>query len=218
MLLRISPLVLFLLTVHVMCQEIPMHGQSFTPVNVTMNEATYKGKKALRLTEMVDGKESIAIVNGVQFTDGIIECELAGSTVPNASPTARGFIGIAFRVRMEDSIRYDCFYLRPKNGRDQDQVRRNHSTQYIAHPFYTWNYLRTQYPKKYESYVDLEDGVWTKIKIVVKGDRAELFVQHASQPVLIVTGMLNTVSSGGIALWIGQGTDGYFRNLTVTPK
>src|SRR5438128_8445754 len=48
---------------------------------------------------------------------------------------ARGFIGIAFRVRGD---RYEYIYLRPTNGRADDQVRRNHSTQYSAHPSFSF--------------------------------------------------------------------------------
>jgi hypothetical protein len=42
---------------------------------------------------------------------------------------ARGFAGIAFRVQ-PDLRTYDAFYLRPTNGRADDQVRRNHAAQY----------------------------------------------------------------------------------------
>ncbi|MCK9409617.1 MAG: hypothetical protein WCX28_03990 [Bacteriovoracaceae bacterium] len=189
---------------------------SLTAVNVTMEEVSYRMKKAIRLKEMEQGGESIAIVNGLHFSNGTIVIELAGSTIPSASPTARGFIGIAFRVQHRDSMRYDCFYLRPKNGRDIDQLRRNHSAQYIAHPSFTWQYLRKEYPGKYESYVDLVDGEWTKIKIQVKGEEAKLFVHNADQPALIINKLHNTESGGGIALWIGQETDGYFRNLKIS--
>ena len=34
---------------------------------------------------------------------------------------------------------------------------------------------------------------------------------------MIVTEMKRGDSQGGIALWIGPGTEGYFRDLTVTP-
>ena len=68
--------------------------------------------------------------DGVEFGDGTIEAEIAGSPAPNAPEGARGFVGIAFRVQ-PDLRTYDAFYLRPTNGRADDQVRRNHTTQYI---------------------------------------------------------------------------------------
>lgn len=199
-------------------QEIPMSTKNFDPVNVVLEETAYKSKKAIRVTEKSQGDETIAIVNGIQFGNGTIELELAGKRLPNANPGARGFIGVAFRVTNNDSLRYDCFYLRPTNGRADDQLQRNHSTQYIAHPAYPWFRLRKEFPGLYESYVDLVEGEWTKIKIVVEGMQAKLYVHDADQPSLIVNTMLGTESNGGVALWVGQGTDGYFRNLKITNR
>lgn len=195
-----------------------MSSKNFEAVNVKFEEVSYRSKDAIRLTEIIPDQESIAIVNDLVFKDGTIEVELAGRPLPSANPTARGFIGIAFRVKKGDTIRYDCFYLRPTNGRSDDQVRRNHSTQYIAHPPYPWFRLRKEFPGLYESYVDLVEGEWTKIKIEVKGKQAKLFVHNSDQPVLIVNTLLNTESSGGVALWVGQGTDGYLRNLKITKQ
>lgn len=63
--------------------------------------------------------------------DGAIEVSLSGDAVPDVPQDSRGFVGIAFRVA-GDPPHYECFYLRPKNGRSEDQLRRNHSAQYIS--------------------------------------------------------------------------------------
>ena len=131
-------------------------------------------------------------------------------------PTSRGFVGVAFRVDPK-SLAYDCFYLRPENGRTDDQLRRNHSAQYISHPDFTWQRLRTEQPGVYESYVDLEPGAWTKVRIVVKGGEARLFVHGAEQPTLVVKDMKRAPTRGLVALWIDQSTEAFFRNLTITP-
>jgi hypothetical protein len=207
----------------VLLWSLPIYGQhvstsprNFIPVNVNIDEVTYRSKQALRVTEKSSDRESIAIVRDLQFSSGVIEVELAGTIRQHANAAARGFIGIAFRTNNSDSLRYSCFYLRPTNGRADDQLRRNHSTQYIAHPEFPWECLRNEFPGKYESYVDLEEGVWTNVKIVVKGSEARLYVHHSNQPALIVHPLLNAEATGSIALWIGQGTEGYFRSLTVT--
>jgi len=72
-------------------------------------------------------------------------------------------------------------------------------------------------PSVYESYVDLEPGVFTRYKIIVKGTRAELYVHDAKQPALIVKDLKLGDISGAIALWIGPGTEAHFANLKVTP-
>ena len=129
---------------------------------------------------------------------------------------SRGFIGIAFRVQ-KDPEHYEAFYLRPTNGRSDDQLRRNHATQYIAAPDYPWQRLRKENPGVYESYVDVVPGEWIHIRIEVAGDKARLFVGKADQPVLIVNDLLGSGGGGGVALWVGQGTDGYFSNVKVVP-
>ena len=126
---------------------------------------------------------------------------------------ARGFIGIAFRVQGD---RFEYIYLRPTNGRADDQIRRNHTTQYAAHPEFDFDRLRKESPEKYESYVDLEPGVWTKYRIVIDGTKARLFVHGAAQPCLIVNDMKFGDSEGAVALFVGPGTEGYFANLKIT--
>ena len=115
-----------------------------------------------------------------------------------------------------DGTRYECFYLRPKNGRSDDQLQRNHSAQYISAPEFLWQRLRSETPAKYETYVDLVPGEWTKMKIDVRGDKARLYVNGAEQPVLIVNDLKHGDSKGAIALWVGPGTVAHFANLRVT--
>jgi hypothetical protein len=178
-------------------------------------KATYQGKSAVRLDALPDAAdgESYAILKGSRFHNGTIEIDLAGKPAANAGPGARGFIGMAFRMQ---GNRYEYIYLRPTNGRVDDQVRRNHATQYGAQPEFDFARMRKESPEKYESYVDLEPGVWTKYRIVVDGTKARLFVHGAAQPCLIVNDMKLGDSEGAVALWVGPGTEGYFANLKIT--
>lgn len=193
-------------------QAIPLAGLVTT--KATVNVVTYQGKEA---TRMVGSNENaLALLEGSKFKDGTIEVELAGKPAANAVAGARGFIGIAFRVQNAGSP-HELIYLRPTNGRADDMFRRNHSTQYVSEPEWPWERLRKEAPSIYESYVDLESGVWTRYKIVVRGTRAELYVHGAAQPCLIVKDLKLGEAAGAVALWIGPGTEGYFANLKVTP-
>jgi len=216
---RVGPCVVFslLIATSSFAQAVALAPDALLPVQVNVEKTTWKGQDAIRLTETPQAGETIAIVRDSRFLDGTIELEVAGMPAASAGPGARGFIGVAFRVQNTEPVRYECFYLRPTNGRADDQVRRNHSTQYISHPEYPWHRLRREFPEKYESYVDLEPGEWTKVKLVVKGGTAQLFVHGAAQPSLIVNDLKQPVEAGAVALWIGQGTEGYFRSLSVTP-
>jgi hypothetical protein len=180
---------------------------------------TYRGRTAVHIanTDPLDSdyNEGLALVRGASLGDGTIEVSLSGNTAPDAPPELRGFVGIAFRVT--DRSHFECFYIRPKNGRSEDQLQRNHSTQYISIPGFTWDKLRRESPGKYESYVDLVPGEWTKLKIEVKGKTAKLYVNGAEQPTLIVNDLKQPVSNGGIALWVGQGTIAHFADLKIAP-
>jgi hypothetical protein len=191
--------------------------EQLTPNRVRLASVEYKGKKAVKVTE--DGEvangEAYAIVKGMEFRNGSIEVELAGEPAKSAGAGARGFIGVAFRLQ---DGKFEYIYLRPTNGRADDQVRRNHSTQYSSHPDFDFARLRKESPEKYESYVDLEPGVWTRVRIAVQGTTAKLFVHGAPQPALIVNDLKRGDVSGGVALWIGPGTDGYFTGLSIKPE
>jgi hypothetical protein len=199
--------------------------------NVAAEPATLQGKKGLRLTlsgeasRRLEGMtpearaqlEQLAWIEGLAFSDGVIEAEIAGALAPGAGELARGFVGIAFRLQ-NDKQTYDAFYLRPTNGRADDQERRNHATQYISHPEWPWFRLRKETPSRYESYVDLVPGEWTKIKIEVRGNRARLYAHGNEQPALIVNDVKSGAQrKGAVALWLGPGTVAHFRNLTVEP-
>ena len=198
--------------------------------NVTGAPATHQGKKGLRVTvspeapggpamtpEQLAALETLAVIEGTDFGDGVIEAEIAGAPAPGAAEGARGFVGIAFRLQ-KDLKTYDAFYLRPTNGRADDQERRNHATQYVSHPEWPWYRLRKETPGRYESYVDLVAGAWTKIRVEVAGSTARLFVHGQEQPSLIVKDVKSGPGAkGAVALWIGPGTVAHFRNLRVEP-
>jgi hypothetical protein len=191
-------------------------------INIKAEMADYRGRRAVHLVKREDQPseatprmdDSLAILSGTDFKDGTIEAEVAGMPAAGAPADARGFIGIAFRVAGHGA-KFECFYLRPTNGRVEDQLRRNHSVQYVSYPDYPWKKLRTENPGVYESYADMEAGAWTKIKIVVAGTKAKLYVDGAEQPCLIVNDLKLGESRGQIALWTTVETDGYFSNLTV---
>jgi hypothetical protein len=177
---------------------------------------TYRGRNAVRLVEQEEPttNHTIAILSGSDFKDGVIETEIAGAPQKDAPQDMRGFVGIAFRVQPYGS-HFECFFLRPTNGRASDQLRRNHSTQYISHPDFPWYRLREEAPGVYESYTDLVPGAWTPIRIVVSGIQAQLYVNGAEQPCLVVNDLKLGETRGQIALWIGAGTEAYFSTVVV---
>jgi hypothetical protein len=205
--------------------ELEVHSAKLDPVEVPspMAEiASYMGRTAVKIvnragvtaTGLPANGETVAILKGSDFSDGTIEAEVVGLPRPDADSSVRGFVGIAFRVAPHGS-QYESISLRQTNGRADDQLRRNHSTQYASYPSFPWHRLRDENPGVYESYVDLEPEGWTKIKIVVAGNKARLYVNGAEQPCLIVNDLKLRATRGQIAFWVGTDTEGYFSNLVV---
>jgi len=143
-----SALTAFLLTPYtgVAQQSFPLDSTNgLQPHDVTVEVVTYKDRKAVRVLPAIAANlELVAPKNGegggmvvlpATLHDGTIEVEVAGKPRAGASSDARGFVGVAFRVAANPA-QYECFYIRPTNGRAADQLRRNHSAQYISMPEY----------------------------------------------------------------------------------
>jgi hypothetical protein len=180
---------------------------------------TYRGSAALRIIPK-DPKAPgyapggpLAILNDVHFRNGVIDVDVSGAPAKGADESARGFIGIAFRVQSES--RFEIIYVRPTNSTADDQLRRNHTTQYSAEPEWPWDRLRKESPGVYESWADMEAGKWTHLRIVVSGTNASLYVNRALNPCLVVHDLKLGDSEGSVGLWIGEDTEGYFRNLSI---
>ncbi len=193
--------------------DIPLSNLTFT--NANGQPTTYHGSPALKVTSKDGTHEAIATIPGVTFHDGTIDVDVSGAPVKGAAADARGFIGIIFR-QQKNSKPFEIIYIRPTNGRADDQLRRNHTVQYSSDPDWPWDRLRRESPGMYESYADMQAGEWTHMRIVVKGRDASLYINHAEQPCLIVHDLKLGESEGGVALWTGSDTEGYFRNLKIT--
>jgi hypothetical protein len=184
----------------------------------------YRGQRALRLAPLVGheadtDQEVSAVLPDTDFGDGSIDVDVvggrrAGYATDNAS-AFKGFVGISFRIHGDSAER---FYLRTENARLDDQLFRNRATQYEADPAFPWPRLREESPGMYESYVDLEPGAWTHVRIEVSGTKARLYVNGAAQPCLVVNDLKNGVGRGRIALWTRISSDAYFANLRIAAK
>jgi hypothetical protein len=189
--------------------------------NIAVASATYAGRPALKVTDQgpPDGQaEKLVVLDGTDFGDGEIELWVAGApAAAGANPGARGFAGLMFRLS-EDRRTGEAFYIRPTNGRADEQERRNHAVQYISAPDWPWERTRRETPSRYEAYADMEPGKWVRLRLVVSGAKARLFVNGADQPTLVVNDLKGGAGRrGAVALWIGPGTVAHFSGLTIRP-
>jgi hypothetical protein len=206
-------------TTKLFSQDIIIDKNRLEAVNVSMSIEKLLGKEVIRVikdstVKLVDEPTYVKI-RGFEFKNGTIEVNVLSRLLPNAADSARGFIGIAFRINDRDT-NFECIYIRPANGRDNHQIRRNHSIQYYSFPNYKFNSLRKEAPGEYESYADMGLNEWIKLRIIVNDAEAKLFLNDNKQPSLIVNDLkLGANSSGSIGLWVDVGTEGFFSDLKV---
>lgn len=190
------------------------------PNQVSFSIEKWEGDEVLRVVKdstikAVDEPTFVRIKDR-DFRNGTIEVKVLSRLLKNAPALSRGFIGIAFRIN-EDNSRYESIYIRPTNGRADDQVRRNHSVQYYSYPDFKFDRLRKESPEKYESYADMGLNEWISLKIEVNGQQAKLFLNDNKYPALIVNDLKHGEGiGGGIGLWVDVGTEGYFKDLKIT--
>lgn len=213
-------------------QDITFQKQKFEVKNVTASVIKFKGQdvikverdlKALpfdtaRLEATVDEPTYVKL-QGVDFENGTIEVKMY-SEIQNPSPfkSAQGFIGVAFRIDENDKA-YESIYLRPRVGRSDNQMFRNHTVQYYAYPDHKFQMLRqTAPPGMYETTAPVDINEWITMRIEVEGKKAYMFINDVKYSTFVVEKMLGKSTHGAIALWVDIGTIGYFKDLKVTKR
>jgi hypothetical protein len=150
-------------------------------------------------------------IDGSDIAEGTITVDVRGRDV-----VQRSFLGVAFH--RQDDKTYEAVYLRPFNFRATDPERHQHAVQYISLPDFDWPKLREQFPEEFENPVDasVSPTDWVTLRLVVQREKIQIFVGSAAVPALEVR-KLGTLTHGQVGLWVGNGSDGDFANLRVTP-
>lgn len=203
-------------------QTIAFDKSNLEPTQVYMSIEKMNDKKVVKviMDSALKGADlpTFVKVKSIDFKDGTIEVKVLSRLLKTAPASARGFIGVAFHI---DSLNsgFEGIYLRPTNGRAEDQLRRNHSIQYFSYPGYDFDKLRKEAEGVYESYADMGLNEWITMRIEVKGKQAKLFLNGNKQPSLIVNDLkLGGNISGAIGLWVDVGTEGYFKDIKITKQ
>jgi hypothetical protein len=151
--------------------------------------------------------DGLAVYQNLEFENGTIEFDVKGKDV-----LQRSFVGLAFQIQDENT--FNAIYFRPFNFKKPE--RAGHSVQYISHPEFTWQKLRTEFPEQFENPVhpvpNPED--YFHARVVVNWPTVKVFVENTSTPSLDVQ-MKSAFKKGKIGFWVGNGSDGSFKNLVV---
>jgi hypothetical protein len=149
-------------------------------------------------------------LNDLTFGNGVIELDIKGKNVPQES-----FVGMAFHG-INDST-YDVIYFRPFNFTNPE--RNTHSLQYISHPVYTWQKLRREHPGVFENLLDPapDPDDWFHVRFEINYPDVQVFVNNSTNAALSIT-QLSEQKEGWLGFWAGFNSDGWYRNLSITPS
>lgn len=201
-------------------KHIKLTTEDITTVNVAVKDAQVGETAVLQVAKPLKNDtpdiNTYAKLKDLQFHNGIIEVKMLSRLLPEAPDYARGFIGIVFRANDSDS-EFESFYVRPTNGRGcTDPIRRSHGCQYFSFPGYTFSYFRDFGITAYEAPVDVALDEWITLKAVIEDDRAEFYLNHSPDPLLVVDGLKHGKGNhGAVGLYVDNGTEGYFSEIRV---
>ena len=158
-------------------------------------------------------QQSLAIIDDIEFKNWTIEVDILGNIAENNLPWARWFVWVAFRVG-ENADEYEAVYLRPSNGQSEDEVRKSHAIQYMAHPDFHFNISRKDFPWEYEKSANIDLDKWFNLRIEVKWKEAKFYIDDVLS--LTVDDLkLGEDKSWKIAFWLNPWTKAYFSNLKI---
>lgn len=164
--------------------------------------------RGIRLSK--DYGEGVAWIKDIEFSNGTIEFDVRGENIKQHS-----FVGIAFHGQNDST--FDAIYLRPFQFKEQDQVLRSRSIQYVALPEFTWRKLREKSPGKYEHSIEPspDPDSWVKVRVVVKGAMVSTYINGSQDPSLVIE-KVSPISRGTVGFYVADTSGGDFANLTIT--
>ena len=158
---------------------------------------------------------SFAIVHR-DFTGGVIEADIGAELTDKGAPDDRGFAGLSFHIG-PDFETHETVYLRMTNGRlnapPPPPPRIDRAVQYVAHPDFHFDVSREAFPGRYEKGADIAIGRWHRLRLEVQGTHLRALVDGAE--VLTVDDLRYPGRRGPVGLFVGDGSRGFFTNLSI---
>ncbi|HWS99879.1 MAG TPA: family 16 glycoside hydrolase [Pyrinomonadaceae bacterium] len=145
-------------------------------------------------------KAGVAAVRDTKFKNGVIEFDIAFTG-------ERGFMGAVWRL--QDFENYEEFYLRPHQSGNPDA----NQYQPVFNGQAAW---QLYYGESYSAPTRYDNNQWTRVRIVVSGNRAEIYIKDTETPALVVRELKRETREGRVGLTVGNFAPAYFSNFNVT--
>ncbi len=197
--------------------------------DVVASQSKWLGKCALKLELTAEeqarqlagagGNRPTLVILGKDFTNGVIEANVAATVNGLGGPGTRGFVGIAFHIA-DDLNKFEAVYLRMTNGTLNIPLppapRDVRAIQYVAHPDFHFEESRKVAPGQYEQAAAVAPGQWHKLRVEIENENLIAFVD--GKAVLQINDLKYSSQSGQIGIWIGDGTSAYVSDFNVIKK
>lgn len=179
---------------------------------------TEEAQRALLLPGSAGNGPSFAMP-AMEFADGTIEVDLAARINGRGQPDVRGFVGVAFHIA-DDLGTFEAVYLRMTNGSRNvpppPAPRNVFAIQYISYPDRYWRRLRQEHPNRYEKAAPVAIDSWHRLRLEIDGGSLRALVDGVE--VMTVSDLRYPGRKGRIGLWVDDGTEAFFANLSVSPR
>jgi len=156
--------------------------------------ADFLGRKSLYLNG------GAATVEDFELRDGVIDVDVA-------TPAARGFFGIQFRIAPDDA-NAEWIYLRQHKSGLADAMQYTP----VLNSGLNWQIYSGP---GFIGPVDIPKNEWFHMRLVVTGAQARLYVKDMEKPALVVNDLKSGIQKGKVALAVLTGAT-YFSNFEVT--
>ena len=196
--LRFSALLPFLLATSAAAQstqEVPFDSPRWEIRGQEHRVEEYLGRQSLKL------RGGFAIVRDADLTDGVIEFDMA-------FPPDRGFKGALWRY--ESPGNWEEFYVRPHQSGNPD------ANQYTP-AFFGNTAWQLYYGEGYGAPVRYQYNTWTRIRIVVAGKRAEVYIGDMTKPALVTHEMKRSIRGGPVGVQVANFSPAWYSRFRFTP-
>ncbi|MGH7597061.1 MAG: hypothetical protein ACREOI_11960 [bacterium] len=183
------------------CIALPLHAQTIAfdsnRWEIDAQESRveeYLGRQSLFL------KGGLALVKDAKFLNGVIEFDIAFSP-------ERTFVGTVWRV--QDKQNYEEFYFRPHQSGNPD------ANQYT--PVFNGNAgWQLYYGEDFAAPVRYRYNEWMRVKIIVAGKQAEVYLMDMETPALFIPGLKREPAAGHVGLSAGNFAPAHYSNFSFT--
>ena len=155
--------------------------------------ADYQGRKCL----LLDG--GAAVLKNFQMRDAVIDVDVA-------TPAARGFFGLQFRLA-DDGANGEWVYLRQHKSGYPDAMQYTP----VLNTGANWQIYNGM---GFTGAVDIPKDTWFHLRLEVTGAQAKLFVKNMEKPALVMNDLKSGVQNGQVALHVLTGAT-YFSNFEI---